>query len=101
MLCMADRDGVVLASVPGLAGRAKVSLAEAIRALERFKETDEYSRTEASEGRRIQDIDGGWRLLNYSKYRDLKAIEADKERKAKWWRENRGAGKKTPGEPEN
>jgi hypothetical protein len=83
MLAMADQHGRVMASVPGLAHRARVSLEEGLAALERFMTPDPYSRTPDHEGRRIEVIDGGWRLLNYAKYRALKDEEAQKERHAK------------------
>ena len=71
LLAMADKRGRVWASVPGLADAANVSLAETERALDKFKSPDKYSRTEDFEGRRIEDIRGGWRLLNYEYYRSL------------------------------
>lgn len=70
MLALADRHGVVEASVPGLADAARVDLAECVAALERLHAPDQWSRSKEFEGRRIETIDGGWRLLNYAKYRD-------------------------------
>lgn len=70
MLAMVDRDGVVRASVPGLADRAKVEIEACKAALRRFKSPDEYSRSKEFEGRRIEDVDGGWLLLNHGKYRE-------------------------------
>ena len=71
MLAMADRDGGVSLSIPGLADLSKVSLDECLDALERLKAPDEWSRTKEHEGRRIEDVDGGWVILNYLKYRNL------------------------------
>lgn len=76
MLSMADRKGRVQASIPGLANRARVTLEEAEHALERFMAPDKYSRTPDNEGRRIEPMDGGWRLLNYEKYRHMRDDEA-------------------------
>jgi hypothetical protein len=91
MLAMADRQGRVFGSIPGLANRARVTVEEAEKAIERFKSPDKYSRTytEECEGRRIEDIDGGWRLLNHAKYRALQDDETLKEAKRKWWHENK------------
>ena len=90
LLAMADRDGVVEAAVPGLAKRAGVTLEQCEAALARFAAPDSYSRTKAHDGRRLEAIDGGWRLLNYEAYRD-KATVAEKLKKAadrqKRWRE--------------
>lgn len=70
MLAMSDRNGRVCASVPGLAKAAGVSLPQVIEALTILSSPDEWSRTKANEGRRIAEIDGGWQLLNYLKYRE-------------------------------
>lgn len=90
MLAMSDRDGEVLASVPGLAKRANVSLEQTRGAIECFLAPDPDSRTREFEGRRIAEIEGGWQLLNHAKYRDLLDAESEKERKRKWWAEHRG-----------
>lgn len=71
MLAMADAGGCVYGSVPGLARRANITLAETEAALATFYAPDSYSRTKEHEGRRIEDIDGGWRLLNHGKYREM------------------------------
>ena len=71
MLAMADRDGGVSLSIPGLADLSKVSLSECVDALARLKAPDEWSRTKEHEGRRIEDVDDGWVILNYLKYRNL------------------------------
>lgn len=75
MLAMADRDGAVHASIPGLAARAKIGIEECEASIQRLMSPDPYSRTKDNDGRRIAEIDGGWRLLNHSKYRDLAAKE--------------------------
>ena len=84
MLAMSDRQGRVLASLPGLANRARVPLEDAEKAIIKFQEPDKYSRTQTFEGRRIEPIDGGWRLLNYEKYRSFRDEEAERERKKVW-----------------
>ena len=72
MLAMTDRNGRVMASLPGLADAARVSLPECEEALAKLKSPDVYSRTKDHEGRRIRDIDGGWEVLNYLKYREMR-----------------------------
>jgi hypothetical protein len=69
MLAKANRDGLVEASLPGLADASRVSLDECIEALKCLSSPDKYSRTKLHEGRRIQEVDGGWIILNHSKYR--------------------------------
>lgn len=89
MLAMADRKGRVWASVPGLANRARVPLEDAEKAILTFLAPDRYSRTPDHDGRRIEPIDGGWRLLNYAKYREIRDAEDRRDYQRKWDRENR------------
>ena len=90
MLVMADEYGEVGASVPGLAKRAGVDRAHVEQALSSFLAPDPDSRSKENEGRRIEEIDGGWRLLNHDKYRRRRTAEEDRERNAekqRRWRE--------------
>ncbi len=93
MLAMADRHGRIWASIPGLANRARVSLEACEDALDRFQKPDKYSRTPDYEGRRVEAIDGGWRLLNHAKYRAIRDEESALEAKRKWAAKNRAKGK--------
>ncbi len=79
MLAMADKRGRVWASVPGLANRARVPIEDARAAITTFLSPDPDSRTPDYEGRRIEAIDGGWRLLNYDKYRATRDDEDRRE----------------------
>lgn len=85
MLALCDRHGEVGASVVGLARLAGVPLADCEAAIAKFLAPDPYSRTEANEGRRIEKIGGGWRLLNYEHYREARDLDErraqDRERK--------------------
>lgn len=75
MLAMADEAGIVHAAVPGLSRRAGVSLLEARKALAILSEPDSESRSPEQEGRRIEKVPGGWHLLNYEKYREIRTNE--------------------------
>ena len=86
LLAMADRHGRVHGSIPGLAHIAGISIEECQTALGIFLSPDEYSRTKENEGRRIEPIDGGWRLLNYTKFRDMRDAESVKESKRQYMR---------------
>jgi hypothetical protein len=89
MLAMADQSGHVMASIPGLAKSAGISLDQCLNALEVLSGPDPYSRTKDHEGRRIITIDGGWALLNYLKYRAIKSEEETREKnrvKVATWR---------------
>jgi hypothetical protein len=84
MLAMADRHGRVWASIPGLANRARIPVEDCRQAIYTFLSPDLDSRTPDNEGRRIEAIDGGWRLLNHEKYRSIRDEETTKEAKRKY-----------------
>lgn len=79
MLAMTDREGRVIASVPGLADRAKVSLKECQEALAEFMSPDQWSRSREEDGRRIRETDGGWEIVNFKRYRDMLSREERRE----------------------
>jgi hypothetical protein len=70
MLAVSDMDGLVEGSVPGFARLANVTVDEMTMAIETLSATDRFSRTPDHEGRRIEAIEGGWRILNYPLYRE-------------------------------
>lgn len=94
MLAKCNRRGEVYGSVPGMARLANVTMAECEAALQTLLGPDKWSRTPDHEGRRIEPIDGGWRILNHAKFdrlrSEIEAEERERERKRKWDRENRG-----------
>lgn len=79
MLAMADKNGVAESSIPGLADMARVSIADCEAALEKLAAPDKYSRTKEFDGRRIEAVDGGWRLLNHGKYRSKMSADERRE----------------------
>ena len=70
MLVAAGPDGVVEASVSGLAHLARVSKAECRAALDVLENPDEDSRSPEHDGRRVEKVAGGWLVLNHAKYRE-------------------------------
>jgi hypothetical protein len=88
MLAIADKNGEVQGSVPGLARIAGVSVDDCRVAIAKFLSPDPDSRTKDDEGRRIEEIDGGWSLLNHQKYREMASKdelrEAEAKRKARY-----------------
>jgi len=91
MLAMCDARGEVQASIPGLAKRAGISMDECESGLVTLSSPDRYSRTKDHEGRRIAEIDGGWRLLNHGRYRELLSADERREynrKKQAEWRAN-------------
>ncbi len=85
LLAMADEDGNVWSSIPGLAKAAGVSIEQCTEALRCFMAPDAYSRTKDHDGRRVAEIDGGWLVLNYTMYRRLASSQdkknAEKQRR--------------------
>lgn len=90
MLAMADKHGEVQGSVPGLARIAGITVPACEKALKLFLSPDKDSRTKTLDGRRIQEIDGGWSLINHEKYRLMASREDGKAKavqRVQRWRE--------------
>jgi hypothetical protein len=83
MLAMKDKDGVVQAAPVGLAARARVSLDACLAALKKFKEPDPLSSNPENEGKRIEEIPGGWLILNADFY------QCSNDAKRAFWREQK------------
>lgn len=92
MIAKADKDGCIYAAVPGLARLANITLEECQAALQAFLSPDPFSRTPDNDGRRIETIDGGWRLLNWAKYRAIRGTEERAAYKREWDRQHRPSG---------
>ena len=80
LLAMADRNGEVQASIPGLANIARVPIESCRAAIARFLSPDPDSRSKIDDGRRLSEIKGGWFLVNHPEYREL---ASDEDRKLK------------------
>lgn len=79
MLAMANKNGIVEASLPGLADLSRVTMDEVKQAVKALESPDEYSRTPGHEGRRIEACDGGWKILNHGKYRAKMGADEKRE----------------------
>ena len=80
MLALADRDGYVMASLPGLAARANISLESCIAGMDKLQSPDPFSFSSDEEGRRVRKTERGWFLINHAKYRRLMSAEEHRER---------------------
>ncbi len=69
MLAMANQNGVVPATAPGISSAAFVSLSETRKAIALLEAPDPDSKSLENEGRRIERVEGGYLILNYDKYR--------------------------------
>lgn len=72
LLAMADAEGLVKASVSGVARRAAVKRVEAEKAVHILLSPDKDRPDQPHEGRRLEEVDGGWLVLNYEKYREIR-----------------------------
>jgi hypothetical protein len=83
LLALADQDGVVYGSKSGLSRIAVIKPEDVDRAWEILQSPDPEScdieRAPENEGRRIEKVSGGYRLLNFTYYRNLRN---DDERRA-------------------
>lgn len=71
LLAKADSFGVVRSTLPAMANQCRTTLDRMHQILELFKAPDPYSRTPDNEGRRLEEIEGGWLVLNYVKHREI------------------------------
>jgi hypothetical protein len=99
MLLICDRHGFVRASVGGLARAANVPREDCLEALNVLSSPDSDDSSGVDEGRRIRPVQGGWIITNHDKYRNLERSsegeEKERERKRKWWAENRSKPSET------
>ncbi len=70
LLALCNCDGYVRGSSGWLAGKARVDKSVCESALEKFKNPDLRSRTPDNDGRRIEQLEDGWLVLNYLAFRD-------------------------------
>lgn len=71
MLVLADEEGLVGASLGGLAHAARVSREDCIEALRVLSAPDPETRDRSS-GQRVQEVVGGYQILNYRRYREMR-----------------------------
>jgi hypothetical protein len=83
LLAAADEQGFVFGSPAGMAHTARISPEAAKAALVKLAAPDpdssDLSENPENEGRRIEVVDGGWRLINYSRYRSIRDSEERRE----------------------
>jgi hypothetical protein len=90
MLAAKDDEGKVYSTVPGLARLSNLKIDEVRESLAVLESPDAESRSKEFEGRRIVPFEGGWSVLNHSKYRDkiaeLREYNAKKQREYRRWK---------------
>lgn len=83
MLATKDKDGFVRGTLQSLSRLANVSVEHTEEALALFLAPDPESRTTDHEGRRIEEVPGGWFVLNHNLYRGSGTTEYWAEAKRK------------------
>jgi hypothetical protein len=71
ILALKDEFNICRATVPALAKLCNITNDECEKYLQLFQSPDKYSRSQDNDGRRIEQIDGGWLVLNGEKYRNM------------------------------
>jgi hypothetical protein len=89
MLLMCDQYGIIECRAPGIARRAGLTLDVTLKAIDVFSSPDKYSRTRDFDGRRVEETDVGYLILNYQKYREKLSRISELERKRRWAEKNR------------
>lgn len=69
LLALRNKNNIAEGSIPGLAVAARVSVEECQIAIQKLMSPDPHSRSKEFDGRRIQEVEGGWLILNGEKYR--------------------------------
>lgn len=96
MLAAADARGEIGGSVGGLAHLARLTKEDCEKSLEKLCSPDPDSADKTNEGRRVQAIERGWLILNYSKHRERgRHIERAEylAKKQREYRERKKSGK--------
>jgi len=81
LLAIADRDGIVYGSRSGLMRAAMIDLDAAdeidpwVRLMGPDNDSSDLMRNPENEGRRIEEIPGGFRIINYTYYKSLRDSE--------------------------
>jgi hypothetical protein len=81
MLALQDRDHICRATVPALAKICNITNELCEEYLTDFQQPDKYSRSQEHEGRRIEQIEGGYLILNGEYYQRLLSKEDRREYK--------------------
>lgn len=79
MLALADAEGFVPGSIPGLAPVARLTTEACRQSMAKLEAPDADSRTKDHDGRRVEPCDGGWMILNYAKFRSRRDLSDEPE----------------------
>jgi len=86
---MVKRSGIAFASVPSLAHRARVTVAEAEDAIAVLSAADPDGAHLQHGGRQLMEVEGGWLLLDHDLHRELLGVVKARESKRDWYHRNK------------
>lgn len=92
VLLLADSEGYLRISIPGLAKEARVSIDECRESIAALEAPDPDSQSKEEDGRRIIRLDEEepvWHIVNYQKYRSIRDDEQRKEYMREYMKEYR------------
>jgi len=78
MIALANQEGFVSAAIDGLADQARLTEEETLEALKILESPDKKSRNKEHDGRRVEEVDGGWRITGYARH--WERVQAEKRR---------------------
>jgi hypothetical protein len=81
LLAACKEDGIARVSSVGISAVCFLTLETVKKSLEKLSSPDSESRSLNDDGRRIERIDGGFKIINYHKYRELSLKEREAQRK--------------------
>lgn len=86
---MVKRSGIAFATLPTLAHRARVTLAEAEDAVAALCAADPDGARLRHEGRELMEVDGGWLLLGHDQHREILGVVKARESRRDWYHRNK------------
>lgn len=93
MITLADKDGVLDMTPEALSARTSIPLDIIREGIVELESPDKASRTPDEEGRRIirldEDRPWGWKITNYTKYREIRTAEDRREYHRRYYHEKR------------
>jgi hypothetical protein len=92
----AGPDGVVVASVDGIRRIVDMPLSSVKEHIATLESADEHSKDigRGGDGRRLERVPNGWRVVNMEWYREEARRQAELFRKRKWWAEKGDAARR-------
>ena len=87
LLATCGSDGMSKSSEVFLSSICRISIDDVLKSVKKLQAPDELSRSKNDQGRRIERIDGGFRIINYQKYREFTCSNSPNAKRQKRYRE--------------